>query len=907
MSASTATYAAVASDDADGASVAVGRDDTVAGKSQLEQRSDAETTLLVAFGSDPPVRVTVRDASSVERVHAAVRTTLGLAADEEIIVQLLVPEFEEYVLLNAESFPEMPTKARLRVERKADDDANAVQPVEADDEESPSAASAPEEQAALLTAAETTSEDAEPDKQTAAGQRLSCCKRCNLRLKRCTFWLQNRRVRGFRLPALVGVLASLVLPEMDAASDWLVTYQFYEDGDTHWFHASLTILLVSGCVATLGLAMTFGIQGTRCCTNLSSKSCGLPTCCGDICSCGNLALALLAALIAVPGLAPVATAGLMLYMGEDADRALKDGFQMKGLKAAELVLEALPQSILQAYVAVSYGRLNPSDQEHFSSLLCFSISISLLGAGSTNFMAEATCRNQHDSALQMKVGSRYGITTVLLRACQTGMLVFWIALMACAEKGLAIIAVVASLVVYIGMGFEATFGRTGEHFGKCECGPNGFTMCLPTCCGLLNKKPVLTAFVSNTLPLLIAGGIASTFWTIEHVDNNYANRTAPIGPPGSPQHFDCRERTSGIYPAVFFGAMSLVLMPLSLAMDPVLGVRCLRGKSVQEKWEEQYEKDRKQVLREVLKKRGQEQLSQELLELLEEDGSTSQEPQIHALWQWADEAQQGSLGKKELERLAGERSLPVVQVFQQLKVCTTDGKPASEFAPSVEWDNAKHGKGTAVMQKSDGRCGVSIMDIVDGDNIKIKYDDDGSVSDWIKTDKVQAIYWQALEAALEAGMFDGATLSEADFRTACREGNFVEAWRKKLELPDTTGTTIDQAFEAAVRQRKVDAVWRWADTVEDGTLQKEELERLADGLGGRCDFKYACERLGVPAADMDDVAVTKAEFAAATIPSNIDHRHRGYEGQLFAEFCFDKLRLPLLRVEAGCLDFFCAC
>jgi hypothetical protein len=685
------------------------------------------------------------------------------------------------------------------------------------------------------------------------------------------------------------VLASLVLPEMDAASDWLVTYQFYEDGDTHWFHASLTILLVSGCVATLGLAMTFAAQGTRCCKDLSRNS-----------RCGKVALALFAALIAVPGLAPVATAGLMLYMGEDADRALKDGFQMKGLKAAELVLEALPQSILQAYVAVSYGRLNPSDQEHFSSLLCFSISISLLGAGSTNFMAESTCRNQHDSALQMKVGSRYGITTVLLRACQTGMLVFWIALMACAEKGLAIIAVVASLVVYIGMGFEATFGRTGEHFGKCECGPNGFTMCLPTCCGLLNNKPVLTAFVSNALPLLIAGGVASTFWTIEHVDNNYANRTAPIGPPGSPQHFDCRERTSGIYPAVFFGAMSLVLMPLSLAMDPVIGVRCLRGKSVQEKWEEQYEKDRKQVLREVLKKRGQEQLSQELLELLEEDGSTSQEPQIHALWQWADEAQQGSLGKKELERLAGERSLPVVQVFQQLKVCTTDSKPASEFAPSVEWDNAKHGKGTAVMQKSDGRCGVSIMDIVNGDNIKIKYDDDGSVSDWIKTDKVQAIYWQALEAALEAGMFDGATLSEADFRTACREGYFVKAWCKKLELPYAT---IYQAFEEAVRQRKVDAVWGWADTVADGALQKEELERLADALGWK--FKYACERLGVEPAE--DVAVTKAEFAATTIPDHDRYRYRGYEGQLFAGFCFDELRLPLLRVEAGCLDFFCAC
>ena len=51
----------------------------------------------------------------------------------------------------------------------------------------------------------------------------------------------------------------------------------------------------------------------------------------------------------------------------------------------EVVFEALPQSILQAYVAIAYGRLNPSDPEHFSRLLCFSICVSLLGAGATCF------------------------------------------------------------------------------------------------------------------------------------------------------------------------------------------------------------------------------------------------------------------------------------------------------------------------------------------------------------------------------------------------------------------------------------------------------------------------------------------------------------------------------------------
>ena len=157
---------------------------------------------------------------------------------------------------------------------------------------------------------------------------------------------------------------------------------------------------------------------------------------------------------------------------------------------------------------------------------------------------------------------------------------------------------------------------------------------------------------------------------------------------------------------------------------------------------------------------------------------------------------------------------------------------------------------------------------------------------------MQVVEWHALEAALEAGAFDGTMLFEADFRTACHEGDFVEAWRRKLQLPDTT---VDQAFEAAVRQRKIDAVWRWADTVADGTLQKEELERLGDASDSSPDFNRVCSYLGVQPAE--DVAVTKAEFAAA----------RYHERQLWAEKWFHELRLPLLPVEAGCLDFFCAC
>eukprot|EP01043_Picozoa_sp_COSAG02_P087235 COSAG02_NODE_24546_length_684_cov_566.044444_1_plen_227_part_11 len=227
---------------------------------------------------------------------------------------------------------------------------------------------------------------------------------------------------------------------------------------------------------------------------------------------------------------------------------------MKAFKALELVFEALPQSILQAYVAIAYGRLDPSDPEHFSRLLCFSICVSLLGAGATCFSFEGAARNR--TRVVVGAGSRYGIATILLRACQTAMLVFWIALMACAEKGYAVVAVVASVIVYVGALFEAAGYRGEGVVAASGCVDRIVTV------GGLGRGALPRAFVWNTAPLLIAGTIASTFWTVEHYDNNYANRSAPVGPLGSPQHFDCRERTSGIYPALFFSAMSLALMPL---------------------------------------------------------------------------------------------------------------------------------------------------------------------------------------------------------------------------------------------------------------------------------------------------------------------------------------------------------
>ena len=94
-------------------------------------------------------------------------------------------------------------------------------------------------------------------------------------------------------------------------------------------------------------------------------------------------------------------------------------------------------------------------------------------------------------------------------------------------------------------------------------------------------------------PLIIVGIITADF---EHVDNNYANKSMPVGGPGSgsgpddPQYFDCHERTSGLYPAYLATALCVVLSPLYAALEPEYGVKCMRGMSWEQKNREAEEK-----------------------------------------------------------------------------------------------------------------------------------------------------------------------------------------------------------------------------------------------------------------------------------------------------------------------------
>ena len=119
------------------------------------------------------------------------------------------------------------------------------------------------------------------------------------------------------------LLGSVALPTSDAWLDWRVTYQFYRDGDVHWFEAGLAINLISGALFGLPL-VAFALSGDMQCWK-------------------KLPLALLSLLIGISGLAP-AFAGLFALVSGD----VKEGTKMiLFIKAVELIFEALPQSILQ--------------------------------------------------------------------------------------------------------------------------------------------------------------------------------------------------------------------------------------------------------------------------------------------------------------------------------------------------------------------------------------------------------------------------------------------------------------------------------------------------------------------------------------------------------------------------------
>ena len=391
----------------------------------------------------------------------------------------------------------------------------------------------------------------------------------------------------YRLPAFIGLICSLVLPTVDVATDWAVTVSFYLDGEMDLFKTGLIIQLMCGFIGGLllsGMDLTekLGMSAGR----------AYP----------------LGILLGLIGLAQLAHAGIGLSGNMSSAHTLE---RLKLYKAIELVFEALPQSLLQAWVGVTRGCLGPSS-ESFSVLLTASLCISVVTAGVTCFTLESIGRNGHTmTADVLRVVSRYGVAVIVLRAAQHATLVLSIALLGCAIHAWAGVAVVLAVALVFTSGYEAV-DREGSYS---------------------QANVMFLAYVTLVCSIAIA------FATVDHLNmpilkNAFLDTAEINGGPGDPQYYACSSSVA-ITLAYLSFFVSCGAYVVSVVVDPVLGMKRWRTPS----WEHK--------------------LAVEVAKMYTE-GLTDDdvlEAKISAVYEWADAIKDNGLGPAEILRMADE--LPV--------------------------------------------------------------------------------------------------------------------------------------------------------------------------------------------------------------------------------------------------------
>eukprot|EP01045_Picozoa_sp_COSAG04_P005032 COSAG04_NODE_227_length_19396_cov_29.887547_13_plen_1562_part_00 len=763
------------------------------------------------------------------------------------------------------------------------------------------------------------------DKELTAAAKQSCgvCTRrvctyrgpCRLRCKFCCFELSEYQpVDDHRVPDFLEMLGSVAMPTADAWLDWSVTIAFYLAGDVHWFEAGLTINLLSGLLSGGGLAWFLrnphrspaGISGEDIDDHAELRA-------ARVNNSEQLKsrqryrwrwwkAAALVLLVGLPGLAPAACVVMVLCKNKDID-LIGGESALKVFKAAELVIENVPQSVLQTYVGVAYGKFDPSSPT-FSYLLPVSVTVSLLGAGSTVFGLEAEMRNADAKKEVVTLGSRYGIVGLLLRTAQVTALIFWISLLGCAEKGWAVVAVVLGVLVFGGMCAEAAYRHQSTHvtnvekeFQQPESEPepepeperpktNGkgkwamvVTQMPPIQWRIIHlwqkstSTPVRASLLWSAIHLALLGAMAAVFFDVQHVPNNYANKTLLMGNPGDPQHYDCHDRTSGLYPAYLASAACVLLAPLYAALDPEHGVVWLRGKPVDERLKEQNAATERRIRAVAMQK----------------ETDVPLEKQVEALWMWAegtvsDGNNPDAGGRRIVKRgtvvefakvagmepetmcellgaepvrgpraVLGGRAGTVIAIHEmdegeKIQVRWEDDGTLSPWDDSYYPDAIKVseldeplGEGSAV--RHDGRRGTAATDprdaYGDGERITIRWEDDGTLSGWIKVSELEV----------------EVTVGREDFAAACA-GQPERTARLHAGLLLMTIPGLNQGADAAVLEAKIAAVWRWADAVECGFVGATELRRLADRVvttdrhgnsitDAEEKYKELCEALGL--------------------------------------------------------------
>ena len=170
-----------------------------------------------------------------------------------------------------------------------------------------------------------------------------------------------------------------------------------------------------------------------------------------------------------------------------------------------------------------------------------SVGVSLFGAGLSFVSFEALGRNEPaKKKTPVRLVSTYGILTALLRTSQTAALTFTVASLACALKGVAAVGVALSVIVYVGLGFEA-MTRDTERDEAWGGGIEAFGGRLASLCGVSGYRTRKGAVVWGLLHAVLVGGMAACFWLLPHVANNC--------PPPTHYHsiaFACHQSLIGV-------------------------------------------------------------------------------------------------------------------------------------------------------------------------------------------------------------------------------------------------------------------------------------------------------------------------------------------------------------------------
>eukprot|EP01045_Picozoa_sp_COSAG04_P010434 COSAG04_NODE_639_length_11692_cov_5.494480_6_plen_983_part_00 len=318
----------------------------------------------------------------------------------------------------------------------------------------------------------------------------------------------------------------------DFWTDVSVVLEWWSSGDENWAYFGLMFLIISGSIS--GLLLLGGFRQTKPGKDLPKhglfesiidRLCVDFHNCLEFCQFDWTAWAALPLCLALgcAGLAPVATTVLMVRATARGDEdAREKGMQMlKYLAIIELLLETIPQAMFQTYVGVSYGEFTFGNPD-FSWLLVISVLIGFVsGATTMTSFAEAS----------VSLFTPHGVCLLLGRAGQIGSTVFAVALLGCAFKGcLGVVFVLSvflpNLLILYGIWLVEPSLRNPTNDYRYHQGAPGAPGWTTHC------SPLWPLLINLTQPLgiwaLLCGIPGYSFFSGEHVDNNYANRTQDI-------------------------------------------------------------------------------------------------------------------------------------------------------------------------------------------------------------------------------------------------------------------------------------------------------------------------------------------------------------------------------------------